>query len=189
MADLRREGFCFWTSFGEVLVVRAWDRQPGDEALALAQAFARGALEEWLRDPAQRITLLSLYGDLMGALPHHVPPEDTPGVAARLARALDEGEIIALRVLGPAVSGGGEPGKEEPKKEEPKEKEKTWIRIKVVDPDGKPVKGVAYQMKVTDGSTRSGKVDGDGEADIDGIDPGTCELSLHELDGGDWRLW
>ena len=189
MSEIRRESWRFWTSFGEVLVVRGWDRQAGDEALALQQAFARGALDDWLRDPAQRTSLLALYGDLVGAAPYLVPIEATPGLAARLARALEQGEIVALRVPGASVSGGGGGTKKDEKKDDPPPaKEKTWIRIKVIDPDDKPVAGIAYAMKVPDGSSRSGKVDGDGEADIDGIDPGMCELSLDDLDGGDWRL-
>lgn len=189
MAANRRESWGFWTSFGEVLVVRAWDRQPEDEALTLQKSFARGALGDFLRDPAQRTTLLALYGDLAGAPPYHAPHELDPNIAARLERALESGEILALRVIGPAIGGGGPgPKKEEPPKKDEPAKEKTWIRIKVVDPDDKPVANVAYEMKLTDGSKKSGKVDGDGEADFDGIDPGTCELTLTELDAGDWRV-
>ena len=70
----------------------------------------------------------------------------------------------------------------------PPVKGKTWVKIKIVDPDKKPVPDVPYKMKVPDGSPRQGKVDKDGEANVEGIDPGQCELTLPDLDGGDWQV-
>ncbi|WP_437934761.1 type VI secretion system Vgr family protein [Sorangium sp. So ce341] len=75
-----------------------------------------------------------------------------------------------------------------PPPQPPPATEKTWVKIKAVDPDKKPVPNVAYQMKVPDGSQRQGTVDKDGEAKIEGIDPGQCELTLPDLDAGDWQV-
>jgi type VI secretion system secreted protein VgrG len=120
-----------------------------------------------------------------------------------------KGQQVKINAGGSAGSGSGvraeepedpkEVTVEEPKpppepevpREEPKTrpvKEKTWIRIRVVDAEGKtPVPGVAYQLRMPNGAIKRGRVDENGEVSFHGIDPGECELALPELDGSAWE--
>ena len=59
----------------------------------------------------------------------------------------------------------------------------TWIALKLVDDEGKPIVGRAYSLKVADGSEHKGST-GEGEIRVDGIAAGTCTLSL-QVEGGD----
>ena len=66
-------------------------------------------------------------------------------------------------------------------------KELTWIEIQLVDAGGKPVAGMAYEIKMPDGSKQAGKLDVLGRARHEQIVPGQCEVRFPELDGGDWK--
>jgi hypothetical protein len=62
----------------------------------------------------------------------------------------------------------------------------SWIRIKLVDADGNPVPGMAYEIKFPDGTTESGKLDAEGTAEHRQIVSGNCEVRFPELDGSEW---
>lgn len=64
--------------------------------------------------------------------------------------------------------------------------EKTWIEIKLVDEQGDPVPGERYEVKVPDGSVATGTLDEKGYAKINGIDPGSCDISFPNLDKSAW---
>jgi hypothetical protein len=66
-------------------------------------------------------------------------------------------------------------------------KELTWIEIQLVDAGGLPVPGMAYEIKLPDGSLRSGKLDAVGKARHEEIVPGQCAVRFPDLDGGDWK--
>jgi type VI secretion system secreted protein VgrG len=63
----------------------------------------------------------------------------------------------------------------------------SWIEIALVDQDGQPVSGEQYQITLPDGSTMSGTTDGDGMARVDGIDPGTCQITFPNIDKNYWH--
>lgn len=63
----------------------------------------------------------------------------------------------------------------------------TWIEIQLVDSDGKPVPGMEYEIRLPDGSTRSGALDCRGTARCDGIVPGQCTIRFPTLDANDWQ--
>jgi hypothetical protein len=77
--------------------------------------------------------------------------------------------------------------KDSPKKPPITPKELTWVEIQLVDAAGKPVPGMAYEIKLPDGSIQSGKLDALGKARREEIIPGQCEVRFPELDGGDWK--
>jgi hypothetical protein len=64
---------------------------------------------------------------------------------------------------------------------------KTWIEIRLVDQDGKPVSHQSYELKLPDGSMRKGTLDEDGRARYDGIDPGNCTVCFPDIDGREWK--
>jgi hypothetical protein len=69
-----------------------------------------------------------------------------------------------------------------------KDVEKTWIEIELVDEEGNPVPGERYKITLPDGKTVSeGTLDANGRARVEGIDPGTCQISFPDLDKDAWE--
>jgi hypothetical protein len=66
-------------------------------------------------------------------------------------------------------------------------KKKSWIAIKLVDQDGNPVPGEEYRITLPDGSTVEGDLDKKGFARVNGIDPGTCQITFPNLDKDIWH--
>jgi hypothetical protein len=55
----------------------------------------------------------------------------------------------------------------------------TWLEIRLVDATGQPVGNQGYLVKLPDGSSRSGTLDGGGTAYLAGITPpGSCEVTF-----------
>jgi uncharacterized Zn-binding protein involved in type VI secretion len=63
----------------------------------------------------------------------------------------------------------------------------SWVEIELVDDQGQPVAGETYQVRLSDGSLFTGTLDGSGQARIEGIDPGTCQITFPNLDANSWR--
>ena len=64
--------------------------------------------------------------------------------------------------------------------------ELTWIEIRLIGEDDKPIPGERYRLELTDGSTREGRLDDKGQARVDGIDPGNCTVTFPALDEEAW---
>lgn len=64
----------------------------------------------------------------------------------------------------------------------PASDEQHWIEIELLDDEGKPVAGELYFVELPDGSSISGRTDGQGRARVDGVDPGTAKVSFPDLD-------
>ena len=67
------------------------------------------------------------------------------------------------------------------------EKKKSWIAIKLVEEDGICVPGEEYRITLPDGTKVEGDLDEKGFARINGIDPGTCQVTFPELDKEAWK--
>jgi hypothetical protein len=57
----------------------------------------------------------------------------------------------------------------------------------LLDQTGQPVAGEAYQIELPDGSTAEGKLDSQGQARVEGIDPGNCKITFPNIDKKAWR--
>ena len=69
-----------------------------------------------------------------------------------------------------------------------KKKKPSWIEIVMVDENGDPVPGMAYSITLPDGQTvAEGSLDDKGFARVDGIDPGTCQITFPDLDKAAWE--
>lgn len=64
----------------------------------------------------------------------------------------------------------------------PAAEEQHWIEIELTDDEGQPVAGELYFVELPDGSSISGRTDGQGRARVDGVDPGTAKVSFPDLD-------
>jgi DNA circularisation protein N-terminus len=62
------------------------------------------------------------------------------------------------------------------------------ISFVLVDESGAPLAAQAYLITLADGSIRSGQLDQQGQAKLEGISAGLCEVSFPDLDADDWAL-
>ena len=70
----------------------------------------------------------------------------------------------------------------------PAEDKHSWIEIELVDEEDNPVPGQAYRVTLPDGTTvAEGTLDENGRARVDGIDPGTCQITFPDLDQEAWE--
>lgn len=65
--------------------------------------------------------------------------------------------------------------------------DETWIGIELVEDDGRPVPFDPYVIECADGTTKRGKLDAEGYAEVKGIAEGTCRVSFPERDRTDFR--
>ncbi|MBX9603682.1 MAG: hypothetical protein K2X35_21935 [Bryobacteraceae bacterium] len=63
----------------------------------------------------------------------------------------------------------------------------TFIEIRLVDNQKKPVPKAKYRIQLPDSSILEGELDDDGVARVDHIVPGQCLVSFPEIDGREWR--
>ena len=71
--------------------------------------------------------------------------------------------------------------------DETKDQTKSWIKLKLVDEEGKPVPGESYKITLPDGRVASGSLNEKGEAEVKGIDPGNCKVTFPNLDKDAWE--
>jgi hypothetical protein len=64
--------------------------------------------------------------------------------------------------------------------------EKTWIEIKLIDSDDQPVPSEKYKIKLPDGRIDQGTLDSNGFARIEGVEPGTCQVTFPDIPGQSW---
>ncbi len=81
--------------------------------------------------------------------------------------------MLASKIdLGPG--GPTQPGQVE-------ERKKDWIEIRLVDDQGEPMADEKYELTLPDGTKKSGSLDGNGKARIDGVIPGSCQVRFPEM--------
>ncbi len=57
-------------------------------------------------------------------------------------------------------------------------KPKTWVKVQLVDDQGKALPGVPYRIELADGSIREGKLNGQGIVVLDEIEGAVCKVSF-----------
>lgn len=62
-------------------------------------------------------------------------------------------------------------------------KDEGWIEIVFVDAGGEPVPDVAFDLRLADGQSKSGKTSKKGNARLEGITPGECTVRFPDIDG------
>jgi hypothetical protein len=66
-------------------------------------------------------------------------------------------------------------------KEDSQDPKKHWIKFKILDESGKPVRGITVQIKLPDNSISENTSDEKGMIEINNIDPGECSFAT------DWK--
>ncbi len=66
--------------------------------------------------------------------------------------------------------------------------EKVWISIQLNDEEGNAVPNAAYEIRVpNEKGPRTGKLNGQGKATIEGIDSGDCQVCFPEIHADEWK--
>jgi uncharacterized protein involved in type VI secretion and phage assembly len=78
------------------------------------------------------------------------------------------------------------PGHEFPE-EQPTQPQTSFIEIELVDEAGQPVAGEPFEVTTPDGKIKHGTTDANGQARIEGIAPGTCQIKFTRLDAEAWQ--
>ena len=74
-----------------------------------------------------------------------------------------------------------------PQSDEEKKQKQSWVEIKLVDADQNPVAGEPFKVTLPDGSVFTGTLDDKGVYRLEGIDPGTCQITFPNLDEKGWE--
>jgi hypothetical protein len=160
------------------------------------RASARDWLQQFKSDAMAMASLRQMLAQEKG-VPLRLDRASDDDVLEQAAQCLASGlwHVHAPHGMGAAwqsPKGGGGPDEDQDNNDSAKKaplaaKELTWVEIQLVDAGGKPVPGMAYEIKLPDGSVQSGKLDALGKARREEIIPGQCEVRFPELDGGDWK--
>lgn len=67
------------------------------------------------------------------------------------------------------------------------EEARTWIAVTLLDLDGRPVPWARYRVAPTQGQVREGRLDQRGEVRLDGLSPGSCQVTFPDLNADDWE--
>ena len=67
------------------------------------------------------------------------------------------------------------------------EQEKSWIEIKLLDEDNRPVVGESFQITLPNNEVSGGMTDANGVGRVEGFDPGQCQVTFPELDKTVWQ--
>lgn len=177
----------WWTFSGrgsDRVRVYAWHaaRLPG---AALPVELLEPLFTAWLASPADLAVLRDVYAALVR--PHAADPTCLGAIAEgalvdAVRDAFARGTLEARWQATPWPAAPRQPAGPA----SPAAPPKTFIAIRLVDPDGVPVPGERYLITLPDGTKRAGRVDGNGFARLDRIDPGTCDVSFPDIDGRRW---
>jgi hypothetical protein len=94
-----------------------------------------------------------------------------------------KGPAPAVRESQDGPGAGRKPRKRPQKGAQP---ESATLAIHVVDLDQAPQEGVAFEIKMPDGGTASGKLDKEGRGQANSASAGVFKVTFPALDGGDW---
>lgn len=156
-------------------------------------------LRQWLGNPYSKEILGDVFRTVQAPVrgPSTPPPDQT--ILEQLNAAIESENLLLLRPIVRDASAAADPeilsdqardaarAKSAASAGQNSQSKKTWIEFKLVDQDGDPVRGARYRLKITDGSVREGSLDDSGIVRVNGLDPGTCEISFLDYDRTEWH--
>jgi hypothetical protein len=172
----------------EPLMVQTFDAPRDAGWDVLDPMFVVAYLEGWLLDSEARTTLYDMHATLFGALATSAwgLGEEHLSLKPLLRRAFERQDLVALVPRRRSAQLPGQPTVPPPPPPPPPLALKTFIEIVLVNQEGKPVGGEAFQIILPDGSGQRGSLDRAGFARLDGLEPGVCDVSFPNIDGREW---
>ena len=145
----------------------------------------RAVSNPWLlHDPTARRVLARVAGPLLR--PHLASFQLTARLRQLVRRRELIVEEISGRMPGHTFWAGGK-RKVDMALIDALEAETHWIEIELVDPLGNPVPSERYLVRAPGGIVRSGSLNENGWARVDGLPPGPCEVTFPYWDEKSWR--
>lgn len=71
--------------------------------------------------------------------------------------------------------------------EQEEEEKKSWVMIELKDENGDPCPGELYRVTTSDGKEIEGRLDVNGKAKVEGVEPGDVKVTYPELDKKEWE--
>jgi hypothetical protein len=190
------EALCIEGLQNDFVVVHARDMPPGYESLAIPAQEAALVLQFAFehRSPV-RADFVGVCERLDGFKPwgFALPGEDESfAVRQRIERALETGELVALRFEArrvallrelmelDAAEDSDEPPPPAQKPPSQEEKPQHWYEIRVIDEAGAPVPGARLKLDIQ-GTPRTSSTDPTGKAHLDWFDGGTAKVAMSNL--------
>jgi hypothetical protein len=162
--------------------------------------FIASELDRHMRDTLFQRSIVQMFTDVFGvSMLGGLDDSRLSDIKTRLSHAFQTGRLVLVRT---SYRSSGSPGTKEAPEMPPQEAEvpppapaphgapapvKTFVEVKLVDQDGKPVPNERYRLKLPDGSVKDGRLNDSGSVRFDGIDPGNCDISFPDLDTKDWK--
>jgi hypothetical protein len=116
-------------------------------------------------------------------------PAGTPfhALVDPLREMLERGRLVAWVLRGRHVSAPGGAPSVPPPPSGPAPVKTTWIEIVLLYDDGSPAAGERCEVTTPSGDVKPLILDERGFVRIDGIDPGTCDITFPDIDAREWR--
>jgi hypothetical protein len=146
-------------------------------------------IERWLNDPLASAAMLEMCRQLIYGTPL-MGSARTAGERADLRRyfmtALERADLILIQPKRQRIGSADAPAPEASQGTAPRPQpapvaEKSWIEIVLKDRRGRPIPKEKFRIVLPDGTVFEGKLDDNGKARKDTIDPGMCTISFPEL--------
>jgi hypothetical protein len=162
-----------------------------DRPRVLGAEAALVVLRRALREAPGHPVLGRLLEDILPGARAHLDDDEVLALLGSMLRArrllVREQPVMPLAGFGAepvADAGAVEPP--QPAVARPARTELTWIEIQLIGEDNQPIPGERYRIELTDGSVREGRLNEEGLARVDGIDPGQCQVTFPALDEEAW---
>jgi hypothetical protein len=156
-----------------------------DRPIEWSEDGAQRAVASWWLDGVARMQLLMILMRF-GAF----DLGDEAAQRRRLAQLLQSGVLVALRRAHdplPQTESDDDDDDDHGGGTGPRPPEKTWIEVELVTAAGQPFANRRVRLELPDGTTVERTTDAQGLCRADGIDPGTCKVTLLDVDKVAWR--
>jgi protocatechuate 3,4-dioxygenase beta subunit len=127
---------------------------------------------------------------LVAEIGHVVQRMADPLVVEEAAKRVAAGRwtlsVVDAPVMTASAALTGDQGGKASRKDPEKDSKKTWVEIELLDKNKRPVKGLAVEVTLPDGTVDKSTLSDKGTYRKDGIDPGNCKVRFPDLDGREW---
>jgi hypothetical protein len=177
--------------FSAAYVIFRW-RPLTEEEKAVEFLPSSPLLTSWLDNLSMRAAVREMYESAFGKSAGNLDYARKRDIVQQLESAFHRRILVCLRVTRVTPGANSQKDDDAPPPPAPAPppprpvKNKTWIGIELVDDKGKPVPGEQYRIVLPDGSQEEDRLDAQGRAHINNIDPGECQISFPNVDAREW---
>ncbi len=183
--DRERSLWHIGTGTGDYFLLPRGSLRATDHPVEWTEDSAQRAVASWWLDGVARMQLLMVLMRF-GAF----DLGDEAAQRQRLARLLQSGVLVALRRPHdplPQTESDDDDDDDHGGGNGPRPQEKTWIEVQLLTDAGQAFANRRVKIELPDGTAVERTTDAQGLCRADGIDPGTCKVTLLDVDKVAWR--